>query len=501
MIDDIELLHLQAPVGKGQENNPDDVEALDGRLRSIRAYAPPPEYADNAQRYATEPMVSALERYQERHGLKIDGVALPGGPTERAINNELLEKPRGAGLLYNPPSALAGTVGNGFENRHADVAGVKRRLGALGHLPEDPFDKPHGFIDEATTNGIRAFQRAKGLVDDGWLAPNGETERALNGAIGAMTQAKEQQWFAYAARANDAQSRYTRAGGDFGSSGTANESIDIEPATFDPRYPFGFGKPMLEGGWIRVPGGMGSPRRVRGSDSSPRPPAPPFGVPIPEPEQPRTDDAPAAPTRPQQPFPGPGVHVPQPGSPLRIPIVDHRYGRRGHPNTIQTTDDVIDTIKKECTPILNIPGIKLIDSREWYYPRKDDERGGSFADGLFRIKIGELMVDFVADTYTPNADGKPNSGEESRFLKFQKNAHDKTFVIRVPKAWQMGQSLDKEKLSEATREICEQIRNMLDGGELAPGKEPVFKEKLLDNLVKPKPKRSPVPKDAPDPRP
>src|SRR5689334_20029552 len=89
MIDDLELLYLQAPVGKGQENNPDDVEAFDGRLRKVGAYAPPPEYADNPQRYATEPMIDALERFQEQNGLKIDAVAKPGGPTERAINNAL----------------------------------------------------------------------------------------------------------------------------------------------------------------------------------------------------------------------------------------------------------------------------------------------------------------------------------------------------------------------------------------------------------------------------
>jgi hypothetical protein len=113
MFEDLDLLYLQAPVGKGQENNPDDVEALDGTLRKINAYAPPAEYADNAQRYTTEPMIGALERYQEQKGLKIDGVAKPGGPTERSINNDLLGKPRGAGLLYDPPSALTGTVGNG----------------------------------------------------------------------------------------------------------------------------------------------------------------------------------------------------------------------------------------------------------------------------------------------------------------------------------------------------------------------------------------------------
>ena len=107
MIDDFGLLYLNAPVGKGQENNPYDVEALDDRLRKIGAYSAPPEYADNPQRYATESMIGALERYQEQNGLKVDGVANPGGPTERAINNRLLEKPRGAGFTIRRPRSPA----------------------------------------------------------------------------------------------------------------------------------------------------------------------------------------------------------------------------------------------------------------------------------------------------------------------------------------------------------------------------------------------------------
>ena len=170
-------------------------------LAGIGAYAPPLEYADNAQRYATEPMIDALERYQEQNGLKIDGVANPGGPTERSINNRLLGKPRGVGLLYDPPEPIAATVGNGFENRREDVASVQRRLGALGFLPEDPFDRPLGFIDERTTNGTRAFQRAEALADDGWLAPGGETEQALEDAVADLARANGNDWFAFAQRA------------------------------------------------------------------------------------------------------------------------------------------------------------------------------------------------------------------------------------------------------------------------------------------------------------
>jgi hypothetical protein len=207
MIDELDLLTLDAPAGNGQTNDPADIAALDNSLRRIEAYAPPPEYAREPQRYATEPMIRALEKFQEQNGLKIDGYANPAGPTERAINNRLLEKPKGAGLLFDPPAPLSGTVGNSFENRRGDVATVQRMLGALGEMPEDPFDRPHGIIDENTTGAIKSFQRRRGLTEDGWLGPGGETERAIHEAVADLARAKGRDWLRFAERAGQAQAR------------------------------------------------------------------------------------------------------------------------------------------------------------------------------------------------------------------------------------------------------------------------------------------------------
>jgi hypothetical protein len=205
MLDELDLLSLNAPAGTGQTNDPADIAALDNSLRRIDTYTPPPEYADEPQRYATEPMIRALEKFQEQNGLKVDGYANPGGPTERAINNRLLAKPKGAGLLYDPPATLAARVGDGLANRRADVATIQRLLGALGHMPEDPFDRPHGLIDRPTLDGTKSFQRSKGLTDDGWLAPGGETERALRAAIADLARAKGREWLRFAERAGRAQ--------------------------------------------------------------------------------------------------------------------------------------------------------------------------------------------------------------------------------------------------------------------------------------------------------
>lgn len=102
------LLALSAPVEIGQENRPDDVAALDDKLRITGEYVPPPEYADGPQRYATEPMINVVGQFQAKNGLKVDGIVNPGGPTERAINNCLQGKPRGVGLMLDPPTALGG---------------------------------------------------------------------------------------------------------------------------------------------------------------------------------------------------------------------------------------------------------------------------------------------------------------------------------------------------------------------------------------------------------
>lgn len=199
-----DTLHLKSGVGRGQENDETDVAAMDNSLRKVGAYSPPPEYADGPQRYITEPAVDALELFQEQNGLKIDGLALPGGPTERAINNHLLGKPQGAGLSRNFGMRIQETVGNGFRNEPADVATVKRALGGLGYLPEDPFDNPSGFIEETTSNAVRRFQRDRGLRDDGWLRPGGETEAALQMAVADLARANSAEWHNFSRRADAA---------------------------------------------------------------------------------------------------------------------------------------------------------------------------------------------------------------------------------------------------------------------------------------------------------
>ena len=77
---------------------------------------------------------------------------------------------------------------------------AKKTLGGLGLMAEDPFDRPNPFIDAPTTRGLRAFQRAKDLKEDGVTTPGGETERALRGAVNNLAKSFGPEWRAFQKR-------------------------------------------------------------------------------------------------------------------------------------------------------------------------------------------------------------------------------------------------------------------------------------------------------------
>jgi hypothetical protein len=548
MNDEFDLLSLSAPVGRGQENNPEDIEALDGSLRKIGAYAPPPEYAGNTQRYATEPMIGALERYQNQNGLKVDGVANPGGPTERAINNRLLGKPRGAGLLFDPPTSIDGAVGNGFKNRREDVAGIQRKLGALNYLAEDPFDRPHGFIDEPTINAITRFQRNNGLTSDGWLAPRGETERALEEAIADLARANEHDWFEFAQRAGRAQqsrlAKFREAGvwppadANDPDGPSTDEVIPVRAppgATLGPPSApplIGPGRGLIEINPRYLPSNLPDlrksvpmPRDLQWSNPGELPNTPVIpkfrpGSPTRDAEAPSVNDIPRAlglpslddEVRRALPIPprreAPDVYIPAPGSPLRIPILDiHHGGMWGDQRSIQTTKDATDAIEEACKKVFK--DAQFERKTEKYYraaePEKGTTKGASFADewmGMFKASK-DLTIHFVTDGYTPKVDGTPIAAEERRFVKLEPNriasGEEHIVTVRIPKVWTRGQSLDKEKLQAVTKEICEQIKKMLDEGEIGPDK-PLRIRRMLKELVEPKKKPAPEPEEPAKPR-
>lgn len=70
-------------------------------------------------------------------------------------------------------------VGDQRENRPEDVRQVKNVLDRLGYFDFRKEPEPHGYITREMDEGIRRYQKERGLRVDGWLRPGGETEKAL----------------------------------------------------------------------------------------------------------------------------------------------------------------------------------------------------------------------------------------------------------------------------------------------------------------------------------
>lgn len=73
---------------------------------------------------------------------------------------------------------LRGEVGRDRDNDTADVLAAKRALARLGYYapPDYGFD---GYSDRPFEDGLRAYQAERGLRQDGWAAPGGETHRNI----------------------------------------------------------------------------------------------------------------------------------------------------------------------------------------------------------------------------------------------------------------------------------------------------------------------------------
>lgn len=53
-------------------------------------------------------------------------------------------------------------------------------------------------------------------------------------------------------------------------------------------------------------------------------------------------------------------------------------------------------------------------------------------------------------------------------------------------------------MKEAAKEICEQIKNLIDSGEIGPDKGQLAIERTLKELVEPRKKRTPDPEEPPE---
>ena len=74
-------------------------------------------------------------------------------------------------------------VGDDGANGRVDVAKIETLLAALGAFDLNSLDGPTGFFAANKGDAIRAFQRAKGLPENGAVLPRDETMRALKAAV------------------------------------------------------------------------------------------------------------------------------------------------------------------------------------------------------------------------------------------------------------------------------------------------------------------------------
>ncbi len=177
---------LRGEVGNGRDNDPDDVLAVKRRLNGLGLYDEP-DYGFTG--YIDRATEDGIKSFQKKNGLKIDGWLAPGGETETAIS-DLVHRNVGARnfsaneVTRNLPYYIEGEVGNGRTNNEDDVLAIRQLLTNIGY---------HGaknggpFIDRNLSDAIAAFQRDNDLKQDGWLAPGGETEQALQRMTAVQT--------------------------------------------------------------------------------------------------------------------------------------------------------------------------------------------------------------------------------------------------------------------------------------------------------------------------
>lgn len=184
-------------------------------------------------------MFEGMKRLQQRHGLTVDGIAKPGGPTETVLKADLARLETGtnpartlaeetARTLVSEPAGdaddiaaivartkkkqaawdtrwpqpktktkpkpaaaqpaltLRGGVGLHQPNAPADVLDLKQALAVTGHYLADAARRADPTPEPDLNVALTAFQRDFNLTLDGVSLPGGETERRLNEIAGPI---------------------------------------------------------------------------------------------------------------------------------------------------------------------------------------------------------------------------------------------------------------------------------------------------------------------------
>ena len=173
---------LSRPVGTGGTNSDEDVFGAKGGLRATGDWNPIWDTFTHPTSEPEETFETAVTGFQDRFGLKSDGIIKPGGPTETTLRAESARRDLADRDVPEPPAALRlkRGVGANQPNRPDDVAPVQFALQALAR-PDLGLGPLMG-----TPPKLDVFQSKFGLKPDGIMLPGGPTEQTLNRLVGPL---------------------------------------------------------------------------------------------------------------------------------------------------------------------------------------------------------------------------------------------------------------------------------------------------------------------------
>lgn len=161
------MSYLFGSVGNGLINDSDDIRQTKKRFETIDLYD-----GDIENGYIDRDLDDAIKEFQQKKGLKIDGIMHPNGETETVLEKTL---PSRIERSYPSHVSIENPVGNGVQNNNKDVQAVQYLLSQMGLLPERYRVDPPGIYDRNTFNGIKNLQEQSNLKKDGLVNPDGET--------------------------------------------------------------------------------------------------------------------------------------------------------------------------------------------------------------------------------------------------------------------------------------------------------------------------------------
>lgn len=85
-----------------------------------------------------------------------------------------------------PRFRLSQAMGADYRADPADITSTKRALNRLGYY-DDPEGDFGAWVDSGLFKGLRGFQKDNALKVDGFMAPGGETEAAIDRALARTT--------------------------------------------------------------------------------------------------------------------------------------------------------------------------------------------------------------------------------------------------------------------------------------------------------------------------